>query len=121
MLAWVGDVVNYEQRQETLARVGLGTMLGITAGQLFGGLLTDTLGWRWAFGLMALTFASVSFLLGRQLKHLEPIAHPTHAPTGFFKQLPQTKSELIKMIDLPLGEFLDLLVRPRRAARDVQE
>jgi predicted MFS family arabinose efflux permease len=28
-LAWVGDVVHYEQRQETLARVGLGTMLGV--------------------------------------------------------------------------------------------
>ena len=32
-LAWVGDQVPYAQRQETLARVGLGTMLGITAGQ----------------------------------------------------------------------------------------
>ena len=88
-LAWVGDVVHYEQRQETLARVGLGTMLGITAGQLFGGLLTDTLGWRWAFGLMAAAFATVSFLLGQQLKHLEATTHSTHAATGFFKQLQQ--------------------------------
>ena len=88
-LAWVGDVVHYEHRQETLARVGLGTMLGITAGQLFGGLLTDTLGWRWAFALMAAAFATVSLLLGQQIKHLDPTAHPTHAPTGFFKQLQQ--------------------------------
>jgi predicted MFS family arabinose efflux permease len=88
-LAWVGDVVHYEQRQETLARVGLGTMLGITAGQLFGGLLTDTLGWRWAFALMAAAFAAVSFLLWQQLKHLQSEAHPTHAPVGFFKQLNQ--------------------------------
>jgi MFS transporter, YNFM family, putative membrane transport protein len=88
-LAWVGDVVHYEQRQETLARVGLGTMLGITAGQLFGGLLTDTLGWRWAFALMAAAFAVVSFLLAQQLKHLDPMAHTPHAPTGFFKQLRQ--------------------------------
>ncbi len=88
-LAWVGDAVHYEQRQETLARVGLGTMLGITAGQLFGGLLTDTLGWRWAFVLMTAAFACVSVLMWRQLKHLEPVAHHTHAPTGFFKQLQQ--------------------------------
>ena len=81
-LAWVGDVVHYEHRQETLARVGLGTMLGITAGQLFGGLLTDTLGWRWAFALMAAAFATVSFLLWQQLKHLEPVAPPAHAPHG---------------------------------------
>jgi predicted MFS family arabinose efflux permease len=88
-LAWVGDVVPYEQRQETLARVGLGTMLGISAGQLFGGLLTDTLGWRWAFGLMSVTFASVSFLLLQQLKHVEPTAHRAHANLGFFQQLHQ--------------------------------
>ena len=88
-LAWVGDVVHYAHRQETLARVGLGTMLGITAGQLFGGLLTDTLGWRWAFALMAATFACVSFLLWQQLQHLDPTAHHAHEPTGFFKQLQQ--------------------------------
>ena len=67
----------------------LGTMLGITAGQLFGGLLTDTLGWRWAFALMAAAFATVSFLLWQQLKHLEPVAPPAHAPVGFFRQLGQ--------------------------------
>ena len=88
-LAWVGDVVHYEHRQETLARVGLGTMLGITAGQLFGGLMTDTLGWRWAFVLMALAFGSVSWLLWQQLKHLEAPTHHAHARTGFFKQLQQ--------------------------------
>ena len=64
-------------------------MLGITAGQLFGGLLTDTLGWRWAFVMMTAAFACVSVLMWRQLKHLEPVAHHTHAPTGFFKQLQQ--------------------------------
>ena len=92
-LAWVGDVVHYEQRQETLARVGLGTMLGITAGQLFGGLLTDTLGWRWAFVLMAATFAIVSFLLWQQLKHLEPVSRHAHAPAGFFRQLKQVAGD----------------------------
>jgi predicted MFS family arabinose efflux permease len=88
-LAWVGDTVHYEQRQETLARVGLGTMLGITAGQLFGGLLTDTLGWRWAFALMAAAFSCVSFLLWQQLKHIDPVVQPAHAPLGFLKQLMQ--------------------------------
>ena len=88
-LAWVGDVVHYEYRQETLARVGLGTMLGITAGQLFGGLLTDTLGWRWAFVLMAIVFGTVSVLMLRQIKHLEPNTHPAPTSSGFFKQLKQ--------------------------------
>ncbi len=62
-MAWIGDEVAYGQRQETLARVGLGTTLGIVGGQLFGGVITDTLGWRWAFGLMTLLFGVVAALL----------------------------------------------------------
>lgn len=62
-LAWIGDVVPYAQRQETLARVGLGTTLGITGGQLFGGLFTDTVGWRWAFAFMSLLFTVAGGLL----------------------------------------------------------
>lgn len=62
-LAWIGDAVAYDQVQETLARVGLGTTLGIVGGQLVGGLLTDTLGWRWAFGFMTLLFGVVGSLL----------------------------------------------------------
>jgi predicted MFS family arabinose efflux permease len=92
-LAWVGDVVHYEQRQETLARVGLGTTLGMTGGQLFGGLLTDTLGWRWAFALMVAVFAIVSYLLWRQLHHLEPVAQHGHEPAGFFQQLKQVAND----------------------------
>jgi MFS transporter, YNFM family, putative membrane transport protein len=62
-MAWIGDEVAYAQRQETLARVGLGTTLGIVGGQLFGGVITDTLGWRWAFGLMTVLFGVVGLLL----------------------------------------------------------
>ena len=62
-MAWVGDTVDHEHLQETLARVGLGTTLGIVGGQLAGGLLTDTLGWRWAFGFMTLLFGVVGSLL----------------------------------------------------------
>ena len=45
-LAWIGDAVPYERRLEALAKVGLGTTLGIVGGQLAGGWFTDTLGWR---------------------------------------------------------------------------
>jgi predicted MFS family arabinose efflux permease len=62
-LAWVGDTVPYSIRQATLARVGLGSTMGIVAGQLFGGLLTDTLGWRWAFALVGLLFLFVGSVL----------------------------------------------------------
>ena len=64
-LAWIGDNVAYELRQETLARVGLGTTLGITGGQLLGGVFTDTVGWRWAFAFMMVLFLVVGMLLWR--------------------------------------------------------
>ena len=62
-MALTGDAAPPDRQQETLARVGLGTTLGIVGGQLMGGLFTDTLGWRWAFGFMALLFGVAACLL----------------------------------------------------------
>ncbi|RZJ26745.1 MAG: MFS transporter [Haliea sp.] len=62
-MAWVGDTVAYELRQETLARIGLGTTLGLVSGLLLGGVFTDWLGWRWAFGLTTVLFSVVGVLL----------------------------------------------------------
>ena len=89
-LAWIGDAVSYERRQETLARVGLGTTLGITGGQLLGGVFTDTLGWRWAFAFMTVLFGVVGLLLWRDAQHQHRTAAvPPPAPgprTGFVRQ-----------------------------------
>ena len=89
-MAWIGDEVAYGQRQETLARVGLGTTLGIVGGQLFGGVITDTLGWRWAFGLMTLLFGMVGALLyadwRRQSAGRVKQADPLEGRPGFVSQ-----------------------------------
>ncbi len=90
-LAWIGDVVTRDQLQETLARVGLGTTLGIGGGQLIGGLLTDSLGWRWAFGFMTLLFGIVGSLLyadWRRQQALPVVVARTEplARTGFVAQ-----------------------------------
>ena len=78
-LAWIGDAVAPDQVQETLARVGLGTTLGVGAGQLLGGLLTDWLGWRWVFGFMTLLFS----LVGLQLSaHARRQHHSTSTPVS---------------------------------------
>jgi predicted MFS family arabinose efflux permease len=65
-MAWVGDAVRYEQRQEYLARLGMGSTMGIFGGQVIGGLFADTLGWRWAFVMMGLFFLFVGALLLRR-------------------------------------------------------
>ncbi|MCY7371722.1 MAG: MFS transporter [Polaromonas sp.] len=81
-MAWIGDEVAYEMRQETLARVGLGTTLGIVGGQLFGGLLSDTLGWRWAFGFLALLFGVVGALLATDWRRHPAAARSAEGASG---------------------------------------
>ncbi|MDB5884282.1 MAG: major facilitator superfamily 1 [Polaromonas sp.] len=92
-MAWVGDSVPPDQLQEMLTRTGLGSTLGIVGGQLVGGLLTDALGWRWAFVFMTLLFGVVGSLLYRDLRRqrsvpAEPGPHsppPAQRP-GFVRQ-----------------------------------
>ncbi len=65
-MAWVGDAVRYEVRQEYLARLGMGSTMGIFGGQVIGGVFADTLGWRWGFVLMGVFFLVVGALLLRR-------------------------------------------------------
>lgn len=60
-MAWIGDTVDYEHRQATLARFLAGQIIGLVGGQFIGGLMTDTLGWRWAFALLATIFLLVGW------------------------------------------------------------
>lgn len=75
-IAWIGDAVHYEQRQATLARLLMGTLSGMAAGQLAGGLFADTpLGWRGAFAALCAGYVVVSVLLLVRLRHI-PSAPP---------------------------------------------
>jgi predicted MFS family arabinose efflux permease len=64
-MAWVGDQVPYERRQETLAKLMSATVIGMMSGLWFGGFAADTLGWRSAFVLLAAMFALAAVLLWR--------------------------------------------------------
>lgn len=64
-LAWVGDSVDYEQRQAVLARVMTATLLGTACGQWFSGLIADTVGWRWVFVALTALFLLVAIQLLR--------------------------------------------------------
>jgi predicted MFS family arabinose efflux permease len=78
-MAWIGDAVPYEQRQATLARMLMGTLTGMTAGQLAGGLFADSaLGWRGAFATLSVGYLIVALLLLTRMRTL----HTPPAPAG---------------------------------------
>jgi predicted MFS family arabinose efflux permease len=67
-MAWVGDQVPYERRQEILAKLMSATVLGMMSGLWFGGFAADTVGWRSAFVLLAAMFGVAAVLLLRRLR-----------------------------------------------------
>ena len=73
-MAWIGDVVPYEDRQSVLARFLVGQILGLSTGVLVGGWCADYLNWRSPFFLIALWF----FVIGSYLIHLNR-SLPDHA------------------------------------------
>lgn len=78
-MAWVGDQVPYERRQETLAKLMSATVLGMMSGLWFGGFAADTLGWRLAFVLLSVMFGVPAALLLRRLRRQGPPA-PSQVP-----------------------------------------
>jgi len=62
-MAWIGDVVPYEQRQPVLARFLIGQIVGLTTGIWLGGFAADHLTWRAPYFLIALIFAGVGLAL----------------------------------------------------------
>ena len=74
-MAWIGDQVPYDQRQETLARLMVATVSGMMAGQWFGGMAAQTLGWRTAFMVLSAVFLLAAFMLHRKTRH-----DPRHRP-----------------------------------------
>lgn len=59
-LAWIGDAVEFEQRQNVLARFLPGQILGVVFGQAIGGVLGEFMGWRSVF----LVIAGLQFAVG---------------------------------------------------------
>jgi predicted MFS family arabinose efflux permease len=77
-LAFVGDAIPYERRQQVLGRFLSGQILGQLFGQAAGGVLGDWFGWRNVFfllaGLLALAAAGLWYELLRN-----PVTHARNA------------------------------------------
>ena len=96
-MAWIGDQVPYEQRQETLAGLMVATVSGMMAGQWFGGFAVEALGWRVAFGVLAFLFATAATLLWRQVNASTPgarSANQSSAPFSLAAYLANTRQLL---------------------------
>jgi predicted MFS family arabinose efflux permease len=88
-MAWIGDAVPYAQRQPTLARLLGGTLSGMMAGQLGGGLFAESApGWRGAFLSLAAGYTMVALLLLIHLRGWPAPAKPQkHTRLAFATQL----------------------------------
>jgi len=101
-MAWIGDSVAYEQRQETLARLMVATVSGMMAGQWFGGFAVEALGWRWAFAVLSVLFLTAATMLLRQVRATAASAaaagdHPAEPPAFSLPAYLATTGRLLRM------------------------
>jgi MFS transporter, YNFM family, putative membrane transport protein len=66
-MAFIGDAVPYERRQQVLGRYMAGQISGQLFGQAAGGVLGDAFGWRAMFFVLAALFALAAIALLREL------------------------------------------------------
>lgn len=81
-IAWIGDVVAYEDRQSVLARFLVGQILGLSTGVLVGGWCADYLNWRLPFFLIAVWFFAVGLYLVHLNRSLPENARTLHKADG---------------------------------------
>ena len=85
-LAFVGDVIPYERRQQVIGRFLSGQILGQLFGQAAGGVLGDYFGWRNVFFILAAVLAAATLGLFYELWR-NPVTHanatPQHRGRGF--------------------------------------
>lgn len=67
-MAYIGDVVPYEQRQATLARFLFGQILGSVFGQIAGGVLGEFLHWRAIFLVLAGLYVVAALVIWNEFR-----------------------------------------------------
>ena len=81
-MAWIGDVVPYDQRQPVLARFLIGQIFGLSSGVFVGGFAADHASWRTPFFLIAGLFAVISLVLFASNRRLPAFARVTRKAEG---------------------------------------
>jgi predicted MFS family arabinose efflux permease len=67
-LAWIGDVVPYQGRQQVLAKFMTGQLLGVGCGAAVAGVTAERFGWRAVFVLLGVIMLAVTLGLWRELR-----------------------------------------------------
>ncbi|TFE38166.1 MFS transporter [Paraburkholderia dipogonis] len=78
-MAWIGDNVGYERRQEILARFLGATVLGTIFGQLAGGTVPSVTSWRIAFLVVAAVLFTGGILTFREVRRQPAAGDPVQA------------------------------------------
>ncbi|UCE31301.1 MAG: MFS transporter [Burkholderiales bacterium] len=99
-LAWIGDNVDYEIRQPVLGRFAAAYTGGVVAGQVAGGLFTDTLGWRAAFMLPLVLFLIAGSMLLLREQGKPAVARPAAVGAGYRSLL---RSAWVRFILVAVG------------------
>ncbi|MDD0837604.1 MFS transporter [Curvibacter sp. HBC61] len=98
-MAWIGDQVSYDKRQETLGRFMGATVTGMMAGQWFGGVAAEHLGWRWAFAVLAVIFFLAAVTLARKTGALR--RGSVHGGQGGAVSLAQSVRNSVALLRIP--------------------
>lgn len=81
-LAFIGDTIEYKERQAVIARFLFGQILGLAAGQALGGVLAELMGWRPVFVVMGcLLLIAIAILLAEVVRRpeIDPVARTSGA------------------------------------------
>lgn len=89
-MAWIGDVVPYNERQPVLARFLIGQIVGVSVGIFLGGWAADFGNWRLPFILISIWFAMVGLALFALNRRLPDYARRiTMSDVPVWKRLPK--------------------------------
>ncbi|MDN3922313.1 MFS transporter [Roseateles violae] len=106
-MAWIGDVVAYEQRQPVLARFLIGQIFGLAAGVTLGGFAADHLSWRLPFVLLALLFAAIAAVLFTINRRLPAHARAMRKPgPGQGSALAHMASDFAHVLAMPWARVI---------------
>lgn len=95
-MAWIGDQVAYDRRQETLAKLMGYTVSGMMVGLWFGGFAAEHLGWRTAFAVVSALFAVTTLMLWRKLRSMRAI--PSAASASSFAAYFANTFEMLRTV-----------------------